>query len=143
MIGRLISIAIFVSAAIYASAATGYSAGFGDPLGPKVFPLMISIPTMLLSASLIAYPGRVGELTDTYHLVKQISFTIALFTFVFLLEKIGYVLSSIILISTISILLDAKPKQALVVGMLVTPILWVTFDKLLNLPLPFLGSWIS
>ncbi len=88
------------------------------------------------------YPGKVEELTDTRHLLKQIGFVIALLAFVFLLEKIGYVLGTIILISTIAMLLEAKPKHALIVGITVTPILWVIFDKLLDLPLPFLGSWM-
>lgn len=74
------------------------------------------------------YPGKVEELTDTRHLLKQIGFVIALLAFVFLLEKIGYVLGTIILISTIAMLLEAKPKHALIVGITVTPILWVIFQ---------------
>ena len=48
---RLAGVAIFLIAALFTWVGRGYTATFSDVLGPSVFPVIVGIPTMILSAS--------------------------------------------------------------------------------------------
>jgi hypothetical protein len=45
-----------VIAALYTWQAGTYAVTFGDVLGPTVFPVIVGIPMMILSASLVVFP---------------------------------------------------------------------------------------
>ena len=56
---RILGVAIFVIAALYTRQAGTYAVTFGDVLGPTVFPIIVGVPMMILSASLVVFPrGR-------------------------------------------------------------------------------------
>lgn len=143
MIGRLTGAAIFIIAALYTHAATGYEAGFGDPLGPKVFPLLLSIPTMMIGLSLVIWPGAVQPWAEPRRLLIQAAAAITLFGFAFFLEPIGYVPSTVAMIAILAMLMQARPSYALLAGLTSAPALWLLFDRFLDLPLPFFGTWIT
>lgn len=143
MIGRLTGAAIFIIAAFYSYAATGYEAGFGDPLGPKAFPLLLSIPTMVIGLSLVVWPGSMEPWGEPRRLLIQAAAVATLFGFVIFLEPIGYVPSTVAMISILAMLMQARPAYALLAGLISAPALWLLFDRFLDLPLPFFGTWMT
>lgn len=143
MICRVFGAAIFVIAALYTRAAFGYEVGFGDPLGPKVFPLMLAIPTMLIGLSLVIWPGVQFSWASPERLLVQLATVVVLFGFVFGLERLGFVPMTAAMIVALALLMQARPLQAVLTGTIAAPALWALFDLVLDLPLPFLGTWIT
>lgn len=143
MIGRIFGAAIFVIAALYLNASLTYEASFGDPLGPRAFPLILAIPALVGSASLVAFPGTSEVFAQRERLIVQLGAVICLFAFVFLLERLGFLLSTAGMVTVLALLMQARPLAACVLGVTVSPALWLLFDGILDLPLPALGKWIG
>lgn len=140
---RLAGVAIFMIAALYTWYGREYTASFGDVLGPSVFPLIVGIPTMILSASLVAFPtGRV-EWPDREHIFRQVAALAILFGYAWLLRPLGFPLATFGLIAGIGIVLGGPPLRSVILGAVLAPGLWLLFDQVLGLPLAFLGAWFS
>lgn len=143
MIGRIFGAAIFVIAAIYLNSALTYEASFGDPLGPRAFPLMLAIPALLGSASLVVFPGTTEAFAERDRQLIQLGAVVCLFAFVFLLERLGFLISTAGMVIVLALLMQARPLAACVIGTIASPALWLLFDQLLDLPLPAIGDWIG
>ncbi|MEO3413147.1 tripartite tricarboxylate transporter TctB family protein [Roseovarius sp. CAU 1744] len=143
MIGRIFGVAVFVIAALYLKSALAYEASFGDPLGPRAFPLMLAIPALLGSASLVVYPGTSEAFAAKDRMWVQSGAVICLFAFVFLLERLGFLISTAGMVILLALLMQARPFAACATGVVASPALWLLFDKVLDLPLPMVGDWIG
>jgi putative tricarboxylic transport membrane protein len=143
MIARMFGAAIFVIAALYLKSALSYEASFGDPLGPRAFPLMLAVPALLGSASLVVFPGACEAFAQQDRLLVQLGAVACLFAFVFLLERAGFLVSTAGMVIVLALLMQARPLAACAIGLVASPALWLLFDKVLDLPLPLLGDWIG
>jgi putative tricarboxylic transport membrane protein len=143
VIGRIFGAAIFVIAALYLNSAFTYEVAFGDPLGPRAFPLMLAIPALLGGASMIVFPGSAEAFAVKDRMLVQLGAIISLSAFVFLLERIGFLLSTAGMVICLALLMQARPRSACLIGMIASPALWLLFDRFLDLPLPLLGEWIG
>ncbi|WP_417210345.1 tripartite tricarboxylate transporter TctB family protein [Antarctobacter sp.] len=143
MIGRIFGAAIFVIAALYLNSALTYEASFGGPLGPKAFPLMLAIPALFGSASLVVFPGTSEVFAERDRRMSQLGAVVCLFAFVFLLERLGFLISTAGMVIALALLMQARPVAACIIGAIASPALWLLFDQLLDLPLPALGEWIG
>lgn len=143
MIGRLFGAAIFVIAAIYLNAALPYEVSFGDPLGPRAFPLMLAVPALLGSASLVAFPGTAQDFASGSRLLVQAGAVLCLFAFVFLLPRLGFLVATAGMVAALAMLMQTRPAAAIALGGVAAPALWLLFDRALDLPLPLLGNWIG
>ena len=140
---RLAGAAIFVIAALYTWYGRGYTANFGDVLGPSVFPLVVGIPTMILSASLVAFPtGRV-EWPDRAHMARQLAALAILLGYALLLRPLGFPIATFALVAGIAVILGGTPAKAAILGAVVSPALWALFDQVLGLPLAVHGTWFG
>lgn len=140
---RLAGVAIFMIAALYTWYGRDYTASFGDILGPSVFPLIVGIPTMILSASLVVFPSGQVDWPDREHMVRQVAALVILVGYAWLLRPLGFPLATFALVSGIGIVLGGAPIKAVILGALFAPALWVLFDQVLGLPLAFLGRWFD
>jgi len=138
---RLAGVAIFMIAALYTWYGRVYTASFGDVLGPSVFPLIVGIPTMILSASLVVFPSGHVEWPDRSHIFRQVAALVILFGYAWLLRPLGFPLATFGLIAGIGIVLGGPPLKSVILGAVLSPGLWVLFDQVLGLPLAFLGGW--
>ncbi|WP_340109756.1 tripartite tricarboxylate transporter TctB family protein [Pikeienuella sp. HZG-20] len=143
MSDRVAGLILFVISGVYVWLAGGYTAGFGDPLGPAAFPRIIGVPAMALSALLVIWPGPEPEWARGGRLLRQGAALAVLLGYALLLEPLGFVLSTLLAIAALALLMRAPPRAALLSGAAVAPALWLLFDRVLGLPLPLAGSWLS
>jgi putative tricarboxylic transport membrane protein len=133
---RLAGLVLLALAVAYGITASGYQAMIGDPLGPAVFPIVLAIPLGLFSIYLIIHPDREPAWPRGPALVKQILAIVAFVAYAYLLEPLGFVLSTFLAVVVLGWLLGAKPHQAAAAGVGIAVVLFLLFDSLLGLPLP-------
>lgn len=140
---RLAGVAIFVVAALYTWFGSGYSAPFGDVLGPAVFTAIVGIPAMILSASLVAFPSGRTDWPDRRGWLRQAAALAILFGYALTLKGIGFPVATFFLIALLGVVLGGSPARAAVLGAVMSLALWALFDQVLGLPLAFLGAWLE
>ena len=140
---RLAGAAILVVAALYTWQSQGYSAPFGDVLGPSVFPLIVGIPAMILAASLVLVPAGRVSWPAPGRIARQAAALIILLGYASLLRPLGFPLSTCVLIAALGIALGGAVWKSALLGAIIAPALWVLFDRFLGLPLAFAGTWFS
>lgn len=140
---RLAGAAILLIAALYTWYGSGYTANFGDVLGPSVFTLIVGIPAMILAASLVVFPGGTVSWPDRRGWMQQTAALAILLAYAWTLKGLGFPLATFGLIGLLAIVLGGKPVKSLVLGLCMALFLWVLFDQILGLPLAFLGSYFE
>ena len=140
---RLGGVAIFLIAALYTYVGRDYSAPFGDVLGPAVFPMIVGIPLMILSGSLVLFPSGEAAWPARGRLARQFAGFAVLFSYALLLEPLGFPLATFGLITGLGIILGGAPVKAAILGVAMALGLWALFDQILGLPLAFLGDWFG
>lgn len=136
MSDRLTGLALLALAVAYGVAAGGYQAMIGDPLGPAVFPLALAVPLGLLSLYLIVRPGPGPDWPRGRALLKQGLTLVAFVAYAYLLEPLGFLVSTFLAVVVLGGLLGARLWQAGAAGVAIAVVLFVLFDTLLGLPLP-------
>lgn len=140
---RLAGVAIFMIAALYTWYGRDYTASFGDVLGPSVFPMIVGIPAMILSASLVVFPSGQVAWPDRSHMARQVAALAILAGYAWLLLPLGFPIATFGLIAGLGIVLGGKPLKAVALGAVLAPGLWALFDQVLGLPLAVLGRWFG
>jgi putative tricarboxylic transport membrane protein len=133
---RLTGMVLLALAVAYGFVASGYQAMIGDPLGPAVFPIVLAIPLGLFSLYLILRPDREPAWPRGAALRKQILAIVAFVAYAYLLEPLGFVVSTFLAVVVLGWLLGARLTQAGAAGAGIAVVLFVLFDTLLGLPLP-------
>jgi len=133
---RLAGLVLLLLAVTYGIAASGYQAMIGDPLGPAVFPVALAIPLALLSLYLILRPDAGPDWPRGRPLLKQVAALVTFAAYAYLLEPLGFVVSTFLAVVVLGSLLGARPWQAAAAGLAIAVVLFVLFDTLLSLPLP-------
>ncbi|MFP3385174.1 tripartite tricarboxylate transporter TctB family protein [Tritonibacter sp. SIMBA_163] len=136
MIDRIAGAVIFMVSVSAVWVARDYKAGFGDPLGPALFPQMVAAAAALLSLGLILRPDPNPDAQPLPAFIRQ-AFTLAVLVgYVLLLEPLGFPLSTMLGTACLALLFGAEPQKAGVTGVAVGVSLYLIFDNLLGLPLP-------
>jgi putative tricarboxylic transport membrane protein len=133
---RLTGLVLLALAVAYGLTAGDYQAMIGDPLGPAVFPVALAIALGLLSLHLIARPDAEPDWPRGRALRKQGLALVAFVAYAYLLEPLGFLLSTFLAVAAVGPLLGARPWQAGTAGVAIAVVLFVLFDTLLGLPLP-------
>lgn len=121
----------------------GYQAAYSDPLGPALFPRVIGIPAIILSLMLAVWPRHRADWAGPDGLARQAAALALLVGYALLLEPLGFVPTSFLAMLGLSLLMGARPVQAAATAAIAAPGLYVLFDRLMGLPLPLLGHWIT
>jgi putative tricarboxylic transport membrane protein len=137
---RLFGAAVFAIAALYTLQAQTYQITFGDVLGPSVFPVIVGIPMMILSASLVVFPTGQVDWPPRDRLWRQAAALAVFVGYTLVMEQIGFPITTAILITAIGIIMGGAPWRAVLLGAVFGPGLWALFDQVLGLPLDFLGT---
>jgi putative tricarboxylic transport membrane protein len=133
---RLTGLVLLVLAIVYGVTASGYEAMIGDPLGPAVFPVVLAIPLGLLSLYLIARPDPEPDWARGRALLKQVLALAVLVAYAYLLEPLGFIVTTLLAVVALGWLLGARLRDATLAGVVIAVVLFVLFDVLLKLPLP-------
>jgi len=140
---RLVAAAVFVVAAAYTVTGRGYTASFGDVLGPSVFPTMVGIPAMLLSGLIALFPGGRTSWPARHRLFRQTVAVVILVAYAYLLQPLGFPIATGLLIGSVAWLMGGPPLGSVLLGALAAPALYLLFDRVLGLPLDLLGRWFG
>ena len=143
MTDRLAGICFFLLAAGYVWLSAGYTAGFGDPLGPAIFPRVIGIPAILLGLSLMIWPRHNAIWVGPAGLLRQAAALGLLLGYALLLEPVGFVPSTFAAVLGLGLLMGAPPVRGLLTAGIAAPGLYLLFDRLMGLPLPMIGTWFG
>lgn len=143
MIDRIVGTVIFVISVSAFWVARGYEAGFGDPLGPAVFPQMVAAGAAILSLGLILRPDPDPVAQSRSALIRQLATVAVLVGYVLLLEPLGFPLSTTLGTACLAMLFGAGPGRAGITGAAVGVSLFVIFDNLLGLPLPLAPAFLG
>jgi putative tricarboxylic transport membrane protein len=133
---RLTGLVLLALAVAYGITASGYQAMIGDPLGPAVFPVVLAIPLGLFGVYLIVRPNREPDWPKGPALLKQVLALVAFVAYAYVLEPLGFVVSTFLAVVALGWLLGASLYQASAAGAGIALALFVLFDSLLGLPLP-------
>ena len=133
---RLTGLALLALAVAYGVTAGGYQAMIGDPLGPAVFPIALAIPLGALSLYLIVRPDAEPDWPRGRTLLNQGLALVAFVAYAYLLEPLGFLVSTFLAVMVLGWLLGARLWQAGAAGVAIAVVLFVLFDSLLGLPLP-------
>ncbi len=136
MSDRLTGVALLALALAYGIAGGGYQAMIGDPLGPAAFPVALAIALGLLSLYLIVRPDREPDWPRGRALGKQALTLVAFVAYAWVLEPLGFIVSTFLAVMVLGWLLGARLWQAGAAGVAIALVLFVAFDTLLGLPLP-------
>ena len=112
-------------------------------LGPSVFPTMIGVPAMILSALIALFPGGTTSWPARHRLLRQVAAVAILLAYAYLLQPLGFPIATGLLIASVAWLMGGPPIGSLLLGVLAAPGLYVLFDRVLGLPLDLLGHWLS
>ena len=136
MSDRLTGLVLLLLAVAYGVTAGGYEAMIGDPLGPAVFPIVLAIPLGLFAVYLVLRPDREPAWPRGPALLKQVLALVAFVAYAYLLEPLGFVVSTFLAVVVLGWLLGARLPEAGAAGVGIAVVLFVLFDTLLGLPLP-------
>lgn len=143
MTDRLAGLCFFLLAAGYLWLSAGYTAGFGDPLGPAIFPRVIGIPAIVLGLSLAIWPRHDAVWAGPAGLLRQAAALVLLLGYALLLEPAGFVPSTFAAILGLGLLMGAPPIPAVLTAGIGASGLYLLFDRLMGLPLPLIGTWFG
>lgn len=136
MSDRITGLVLLALAVAYGVAASGFEARIGDPLGPAVFPLVLSIPLALLSLYLLLRPDPEPRWARGRPLLRQALAVLTFVAYAYVLEPLGFVVASILAVAVLGRLLGAALWRAAAAGVAISITLFVLVDRLLSLPLP-------
>ena len=112
-----------------------------DPLGPRAFPLLLSI-LLVVFVSLVLLSPREQQIhwPTKRLLLKSVLVVATLVAYSITLFWLGFVLSTIICVTLLALLFEANWVQSLVGGISLGLIFYGLFGWLLQIPLPS-PSW--
>ncbi len=126
-----------VAGAGMAWAAHDYAAPISyEPVGPRAFPLLLAALMALAGAWLIARPGPQGFGLDREHFKPIGLAVVAVFAYAALFETLGFPLATALMALPIGMAFGGSWKQSLAGGVVMGLLLYLMFDKLLDVVLP-------
>lgn len=136
MSDRIAGLLLFAFAVWYGWTAEGFQQGFGDPLGPSMFPQLVAVPFALLSLVLVFRPDPDPAWPHGFALLRQAFCLLVLLGYAGSLERLGFPLATLIACALLCRLLGTDWLRAGLAGAGVGVALYVLFDPVLGLPLP-------
>lgn len=113
-----------------------------EPVGPKAFPLGLSILLIALSVVLILRPGANGHWPSGALALRLLLILALLLIFAVLFTKLGFIASSFFVVAGLARLFGATWSKALITGVLMSVVGYFLFTKGLGIVLPS-GYWLD
>lgn len=137
MSDRLLGAVCVVAAAGMAWAAQDYAAAISyEPVGPRAFPLLLSGLMAIAGAWLVIRPAPGGGGLGLQH-IKLIGLSsVALVIYALLFETLGFTLATTLMAVPVGMAFGGGWKQSLAGGAGLGIVLFLLFDKLLDVVLP-------
>jgi hypothetical protein len=133
---RKIAIAMLIISMVYCYSAYSLDADF-DPTQEKFYPFALSTVMVILSLGLLVWPSRHKASWPKGKNLTKIGLTVcAIFAFCLVLHKIGFLISSSVLMGICMWVFEADRKWIAPVSIIVAISFYFIFDRVLGLNLP-------
>jgi putative tricarboxylic transport membrane protein len=137
MSDRILGAVCVAAGAAMAWAAQGYAAPISyEPVGPRAFPLLLAGLMALAGAWLIVRPGPQGVGIGREQLKPIAGTVLAVVVYAALFEKLGFTLATALMALPVGMAFGGSWKQSLAAGISMGLVLYLMFDKLLDVVLP-------
>lgn len=107
-----------------------------DPLGPRVFPKILAGLGIVASIYLLLLPGKNKKALVKSQIIKLIIMWFILLFYAFAFEKIGYLLSTMIITAIVAYMFNLPIVTTIIYAVLLSLISYVLFVNVLELNLP-------
>ncbi|BES70286.1 tripartite tricarboxylate transporter TctB family protein [Marinobacter nanhaiticus D15-8W] len=139
---RILGLALIGLAAFAAFNATQFQVTFSyEPVGPKAFPILLSVVLAALSLVLVFRPGENGEWPEKQVVLKLVAVLAVLLVYALLFTRLGFLVTTFLAVFSLSRLFDATWLKALVAGVLMAIGSYYLFTLGLGISLPG-GRWL-
>lgn len=137
MSDRILGAVCVVASAGMAWAAVDYAAPISyEPVGPRAFPLLLAALMALMGAWLVVKPSAHRFGLSPAHF-KPIGWAVvAVFTYAALFETLGFPVATALMAVPVGMAFGGSWKQSLAGGVSMGLVLFLLFDKLLDVVLP-------
>jgi putative tricarboxylic transport membrane protein len=134
---RLAALALLAVAVVYAVEARGFETGFiADPIGPRAFPYVLGMILSVLSLSLLAKPDEESVWPLASFSRQSGLVVVGLLLYAAILTRLGFLLSTCLLSTLVSIVFGGRRWRALAFGVASSLLTYLVFDRVLGLSLP-------
>lgn len=134
---RVLGIALIGLAAFIAVQALQLEIPFSyEPVGPKAFPLGLSILLTLLSLVMILRPGDNGSWPHKALALRLLLVLVLLLVYAVVFRQLGFIVSSLLVVTALARLFDATWGKALITGVVMSIVGYFLFTAALGISLP-------
>ncbi len=135
---RILGLGLLVLAVAYGWAAQQWPEPFGgaETVGPETFPTILSVILVAGSLYLMVKPDPDASWPVGKSALELVIAVLVLVVYAFLLEPLGFIISTTLAVGTLSWRMGAAPVRAFVTGLLSAVVVFVLFNYGLSLSLP-------
>ncbi len=135
---RVLGLGLLVLAVAYGWAAQQWPEPFGgaESVGPETFPTILSVVLVAGSLYLMIRPDPDAQWPIGKSALELVVSLLVLVVYAFLLEPLGFIVSTTLAVGTLSWRMGAAPKRAFVTGLVSAVVVFVLFNYGLSLSLP-------
>jgi len=106
-----------------------------DPVGPKIFPIIICVGLALASLAMIVKPDAAPQWPAAARLLEIAVATAVMIAYALLLPELGFLITTAIAAAYLTWRLGTAPLWSIVVGVATSVGIWVVFRLILGLSL--------
>ncbi|HEU4741283.1 MAG TPA: tripartite tricarboxylate transporter TctB family protein [Meiothermus sp.] len=137
MSDRILGLVLLILSAAYALGARAMEVGFlSDPVGPRTFPYLIAAILGISSLWLILRPDPEPEWPGRSFWIPLGLVLLSLVAYAYLLVPLGFIITTALEMTLLSLLFGAKPGQAAAGGLSFSVLVYLLFTQALSVPLP-------
>ncbi len=135
---RVLGLGLLVLVVAYGWAAQQWPEPFGgaESVGPETFPTILSVVLVAGSLYLMIRPDPDAQWPIGKSALELVVSVLVLVVYAFLLEPLGFIVSTTLAVGTLSWRMGAAPKRAFVTGLVSAVVVFVLFNYGLSLSLP-------
>ncbi|MDW5378138.1 tripartite tricarboxylate transporter TctB family protein [Halomonas sp. HP20-15] len=113
-----------------------------EPVGPKAFPIGLSVVLALLALVLVFRPGENGHWPDKALMLKLLAVLGVLVVYALLFTQLGFIVTTFFAVLALARLFEATWRKALLAGVLMALGSYLLFTQGLGISLPG-GYWLA
>lgn len=139
---RILGLALIGLAAFAAAQAANLQIPFSyEPVGPKAFPIVLSVVLAALSLVLVFRPGENGHWPDKALALKLLAVLGVLLVYALLFTRLGFIVTTFFAVLALARLFEASWFKALIAAVLMSLGSFYLFTQGLGISLPG-GYWL-
>ena len=133
---------VVIGAAVGLEASTFEVSFMADPIGPKALPNVVALILLIAGFISIIRPKTDVVWPNRRVRAKLVGAVMALLVYPLALQVLGFVISTMLVVTGLSYLYGAPPRRGLGAAATLAVVLWLFFVQVLAIPLPIGSVWL-